>query len=341
MLSEAAPPLLEVRNLVKHFRIRPSAGRPGGLLRAVDGVSLRLAAGETLGIVGESGCGKSTLARLVVGLLEPTEGEIRIRGGDIWEAGPAGRERRRQFQMVFQNPAGSMNPRRTVGASVAEPLWARGLRRTDDEVARMLGLVGLSAKMADRMPHQMSGGQQQRASIARALIANPALVVHDESVASLDISLQAQILNLLVDLQERLGTSYLFISHDLAAVQAISHRVVVMYLGEIVETATAQAFAQRPLHPYSVALLNATLTPDPVLERSRSAIVLRGDVPSPMNPPSGCRFRTRCPHASAICEAQSPALRDVGDGHLVACHFAPAARAAINACRPTLEEATC
>jgi oligopeptide/dipeptide ABC transporter ATP-binding protein len=322
MPPEATPQLLEVHRAVKHFRIRPTAGRPGGVLRAVDGVSLRLGAGETLGIVGESGCGKSTLARLVVGLLEPTEGQIRIRGGDIWEAGAAGRERRRNFQMVFQNPSGSMNPRRTVGASVAEPLWARGVRRTDDEVSRMLGLVGLSPKMAARMPHQMSGGQQQRASIARALIANPALVVHDEAVASLDISLQAQILNLLVELQERLGTSYLFISHDLAAVQAISHRVVVMYLGEIVETATAREFAQRPLHPYSIALRNATLTPDPVLERSRSSIVLRGDVPSPMNPPSGCRFRTRCPQATALCAEQAPAMRDAGGGHLVACHFA-------------------
>jgi oligopeptide/dipeptide ABC transporter ATP-binding protein len=340
MPPETAP-LLEVERVVKHFRIRPAAGRPGGLLRAVDGVSLQLAAGETLGIVGESGCGKSTLARLVVGLLEPTEGRIRIRGGDIWEPGAAGRERRRDFQMVFQNPSGSMNPRRTVGASVAEPLWARGVRQTDGEVARMLGLVGLAPRMAARMPHQMSGGQQQRASIARALIANPALVVHDEAVASLDISLQAQILNLLVELQERLGTSYLFISHDLAAVQAISHRVVVMYLGEIVESASAAEFAQRPLHPYSIALRNATLTPDPVLERSRSDIVLRGDVPSPMNPPSGCRFRTRCPRAAEICAAQPPAMHDAGGGHLVACHFAAAPEPVTGGRALEREAATC
>jgi oligopeptide/dipeptide ABC transporter ATP-binding protein len=325
MSSEQATPLLEVQGVVKHFHIRASAGRAAGLLRAVDGVSLTLAPGETLGVVGESGCGKSTLARLMVGLLEPTAGTIRINGGDIWEAGAAGRERRRSFQMVFQNPSGSMNPRRTVGASVAEPLWARGIRNTDDEVARMLGLVGLNPNMAARMPHQMSGGQQQRASIARALIANPALVVHDEAVASLDISLQAQILNLLVELQERLGTSYVFISHDLAAVQAISHRVVVMYLGEIVESATAQAFAGRPQHPYSIALRNATLLPDPVLERNRPDLVLRGDVPSPMNPPSGCRFRTRCPLADARCAALAPPPRDVGGGHLVVCHFPDAA----------------
>ena len=341
MRSEAGSPLLELRNLARQFKIPPSGGRPGGLLRAVDGVSLRLAAGETLGVVGESGCGKSTLARLAVGLLEPTAGQVLFRGGDVWEASAAGRARRRNFQMVFQNPAGSMNPRRTVGASVAEPLWARGARNTGGEVARMLAWVGLSPNMAERMPHQMSGGQQQRASIARALIANPALVVHDEAVASLDISMQAQILNLLVELQERLGTSYLFISHDLAAVQAISHRVVVMYLGQIVETATARDFASRPLHPYSIALRNATLTPDPVLERSRCNIVLRGDVPSPMNPPSGCRFRTRCPQAAAICAAQSPAMRPAGAGHMVACHFAPAAGLSAAVREPQPQEAPC
>jgi len=326
MPSESSAPLLEVQGAVKHFHLRASAGRAAGTLRAVDGVSLTLAPGETLGVVGESGCGKSTLARLMVGLLEPTAGTIRIKGGDIWEPGAAGRERRRNFQMVFQNPAGSMNPRRTVGASVAEPLWARGIRDTGDEVARMLALVGLNPKMAGRMPHQMSGGQQQRASIARALIANPALVVHDEAVAALDISLQAQILNLLVELQERLGTAYVFISHDLAAVQAISHRVAVMYLGQVVETAAAATFAARPRHPYSVALRNATLLPDPLVERSRPGLVLGGDVPSPMNPPSGCRFRTRCPLAEARCAGAAPALRDVGDGHLVACHFPDAAQ---------------
>jgi len=331
MPPDAAAPLLEVQGAVKHFRIRPGGGRAGGLLRAVDGVSLRLVAGETLGVVGESGCGKSTLARLIVGLLEPDAGTVRINGGDLWEAGAAGRERRRQCQMVFQNPAGSMNPRRTVGASVAEPLWARGVRNADAEVERMLRLVGLNPGMAHRMPHEMSGGQQQRASIARALIARPALVVHDEAVASLDISLQAQILNLLVDLQETLGTSYVFISHDLAAVQAIAHRVIVMYLGEIVETAPARAFAERPLHPYATALRNSTLMPDPALERSRSKSVLRGDVPSPMNPPSGCRFRTRCPQATALCAGEAPRLRDAGGGHLVACHFAPGVGAPVDA----------
>ncbi len=314
-------PLLEVEQAVRHFNIRATGSARGGLLRAVDGVSLSLKAGETLGIVGESGCGKSTLARMIVGLLPLTAGRIRINGGDLWDEGAAGRERRRQCQMVFQNPAGSMNPRRTVGASVAEPLQARGVRRTDDAVAHILKRVGLPAQFTSRMPHQLSGGQQQRASIARALIARPALVVHDEAIASLDISLQAQILNLLVELQEDMGTAYLFISHDLAAVQAISHRVIVMYLGEIVESANTRDFADRPQHPYSIALRSATLTPDPVVERQRGEIALRGDVPSPMNPPSGCRFRTRCPMVQPICAEQRPMLSDVGLDHRVACHF--------------------
>ena len=324
MSTESGAPLLQVENAERHFQIRPAAGSPGGLLRAVDGVSLTLRAGETLGVVGESGCGKSTLARMVVGLLEPTAGRILIGGGELGESGSAGRERRRQCQMVFQNPAGSMNPRRTVGASVAEPLQARGTRKTDEQVARMLERVGLPAQFASRMPHQLSGGQQQRASIARALIAGPALVVHDEAIASLDISLQAQILNLLVELQQATGAAYLFISHDLAAVQAISDRVIVMYLGEVVESASAGEFAQQALHPYSIALRSATLTPDPAVERKRSEFILRGDVPSPINPPSGCRFRTRCPLAQPICAEQKPALREFTPDHRVACHFAEA-----------------
>lgn len=329
MSHETPVPLLQVEQAVRHFNIRPAAGSPGGLLRAVDGVSLSLEAGQTLGIVGESGCGKSTLARLVVGLLQPSAGRILINGGDLWERGAAGAERRRQCQMVFQNPAGSMNPRRTVGASVVEPLQARGQGDTQDDMVQMLERVGLPPQFASRMPHQLSGGQQQRASIARALIARPALVVHDEAIASLDISLQAQILNLLVQLQEELGTAYLFISHDLAAVQAISHRVVVMYLGEIVETASALDFARHPQHPYSIALGNATLAPDPKIERQRTALVLRGDVPSPMNPPSGCRFRTRCPMAQPVCAEQRPLLRDYSPGHSVACHFVPAAATSV------------
>ena len=322
MSTDARPPLLQVEDLKRQFHVRQRGSRGNRLLRAVDGVSLHLEAGETLGIVGESGCGKSTLARLIVGLLEPTEGRILIDGKDIWASGAAGRNRRRKFQMVFQNPAGSMNPRRTVGASVAEPLQAKGIRKTAEAVERMLTLVGLDPAMASRKPHQLSGGQQQRASIARALIADPAIVVHDESIASLDISLQAQILNLLLDLQRDLGTAYIFISHDLAAVQAISHRVVVMYLGEVVEASDSATFASRPLHPYSMALRSATLLPDPAHERDRGDTILLGDVPSPMDPPSGCRFHTRCPLATDLCLQQKPRLRDAGDGHLVACHYA-------------------
>jgi oligopeptide transport system ATP-binding protein len=302
--TKSAQPLLEVNDLVKHFPVRDKGTHK--VVHAVDGVSLTLRAGETLGVVGESGCGKSTVARLLVGLLEPTSGSVRVNGGDIWARGAEGAARRRSLQMVFQNPAGSMDPRRTVGAAIAEPLRARGIKATGDRVAEILTLCG---------------GQHPLTCIARALIAEPALVVHDESVASLDISLQAQILNLLVELQDRLGVAYLFISHDLAAVQAISHRVAVMYLGEVVETASADQFAKQLLHPYSVALRGAALVPDPEIEQRRTDIVLSGDVPSPMDPPTGCRFRTRCPLAEKLCEDEKPALAAAGDGRLVACHF--------------------
>ncbi|MCU1418399.1 MAG: hypothetical protein JWP32_2573 [Schumannella sp.] len=311
--------LLEVRDLKKHFPVRVR-GREQ-TLRAVDGVSFTINRGETLGVIGESGCGKSTVARLVVGLMKPSDGAVEVDGGDIWARGQEGRERRLGLQMVFQDPASSMDPRRTVGQAIAEPLRARRARTTNDRIAEVLALVGLKPEMAGRMPHQLSGGQQQRAAIARSLIADPSLVVHDESIASLDISIQAQILNLIVDLQDRLGVSYLFISHDLAAVQAISHRIVVMYLGEIVEAATAEQFVARPLHPYSVALRASALTPDPRIERHRESVVLEGDVPSPLNPPSGCRFRTRCPLAQKICEEIKPPLAPAGDGRMVACHF--------------------
>lgn len=317
--TPATTSLLEVRDLKKHFPVRVR-GREQ-TLRAVDGVSFTVNRGETLGVIGESGCGKSTVARLVVGLMKPSDGAVEVDGGNIWARGNEGRERRLGLQMVFQDPASSMDPRRTVGQAVAEPLRARRARTTENRIAEVLSLVGLKPEMAGRMPHQLSGGQQQRAAIARSLIADPSLVVHDESIASLDISIQAQILNLIVDLQDRLGVSYLFISHDLAAVQAISHRIVVMYLGEIVEAATAEQFVARPLHPYSVALRASALVPDPRIERHRESVVLEGDVPSPLNPPSGCRFRTRCPLAQKVCEEIKPPLAPAGNGRMVACHF--------------------
>lgn len=330
-MSSENRPLLEVEGVKKQFQVESRGER--ALLRAVDGVSLHLTRGETLGIVGESGCGKSTLARMVVGLERPTEGRILTEGGDIWAPGKAGRTRRASFQMVFQNPAGSMNPRRSVGASVAEPLRSRNGGKTREAVAAILQRVGLNPDFASRRPHQLSGGQQQRASIARALISNPSMVVHDESIASLDISLQAQILNLLLDLQQEMGTSYLFISHDLAAVQMISHRIVVMYLGEVVESTTAEEFSRQPLHPYSVSLRSATLIPDPKRERSRPHVLLKGDVPSPLDPPAACRFHTRCPLAADICKREKPQLRTIGAAHMVACHF-PEKTATIDASAP-------
>jgi oligopeptide transport system ATP-binding protein len=321
-MSIETTPLLEADEVRVQFNVRGHDGRRPGVLHAVDGVSLRLWDGETVGVVGESGCGKSTLARALVGLVKPTSGTVRFRGADIWGKGESGRQRRRKLQMVFQNPAGSLDPRFTVGASVAEPLRAQGVRDTRARLEEMLGLVGLQRDMAVRMPHELSGGQQQRACIARALIAEPAVVVHDESVGSLDVSLQAQIVNLLIQLQDRLGVAYVFISHDLALIQAVSHRVAVMYLGEIVELGPTSIFSSRPSHPYSIALQSASLVPDPVIERTRADILLQGDVPSPLSPPSGCRFRTRCPLAAALCEREKPPTREWEDGHFVACHFA-------------------
>lgn len=315
-------PRLQLTGLERYFRVQDvNAKNKVGLLRAVDGVSLQVNPGETLGIVGESGCGKSTLARLAVGLLTSSAGSIRIDGQDIWAKGAEGRRRRQSLQMVFQNSAGALDPRRTISSSIAEPLRARGIKMTDQAVDEILGLVGLDPAMSRRLPHELSGGQQQRACIARAIIAKPALIVLDEAVASLDVSLQAQILNLLVSLQERLGISYMFISHDLAAVQVISHRVAVMYLGEVVESAPVDEFVSRPQHPYSVALRQSALLPDPVLERNRKEVILQGDVPSPLNVPTGCRFHTRCPIAQARCSAEKPVQQQVGNDHWVACHF--------------------
>ena len=322
--------LLEAENLSKHFTL---GGRfsPGGpqMLRAVDGVSLAVRRGETLGLVGESGCGKSTLGRCLVRLYDVSGGTVRFEGRDITRLDDGAlRPLRPRMQMVFQDPSASLNPRRRVADLVAEPLRvhpgpggkARGRGEVRDRLHDLMDLVGLSPEHLDRYPHEFSGGQRQRIGIARALALEPSLIVADESVSALDVSVQAQIINLFMDLQDRLGITYLFIAHDLSVVRQISTRTAVMYLGSVVETGDTETLFRRPAHPYTEALLSAV----PVAhagEARRRRIVLKGDVPSPLRPPPGCRFHTRCPKAEARCRSEPPQLRDVGDGRVAACHF--------------------
>lgn len=317
-------PLLEVQNLKKYFPInRGFLGRTQRILKAVDDLSFSIAYGETLGLVGESGCGKTTVGRTIIRLYEPTDGKIIIDGEDISSL-PESQllPYRRKMQMIFQDPYSSLNPRMTVTEIIREPLEIHKIaqgKEAQDRIDELLSMVGLNKEHANRFPHEFSGGQRQRIGIARALAVEPKFIICDEPISALDVSIQAQVINLLEELQERLGLTYLFITHDLSMVKHISNRIAVMYLGKLVEIAKSQALYQDPLHPYTQALLAAVPIADPKLEASRQRILLEGDVPSPVDPPPGCRFRTRCPIARKECSQLEPELKDVGNGHWVAC----------------------
>jgi len=310
--------MLEVNNLKTYYQTRL-----GEKIRAVHSVSFKLYEGEIFGIAGESGCGKSTTGRLILRLIEATSGEVWFEGRNVLELGREEmRELRRDMQIIFQDPYASLNPRMTVGDIIGEPMQIHGIAKGQEKerrVQELLEVVGLASYHARRYPHEFSGGQRQRIGVARALAVNPKIIVCDEPVSALDVSIQAQVVNLLQDLQAEYGLTYLFIAHDLSVVKHISDRVAVMYLGKIVELTSKQALYDNPLHPYTQALLSAIPIPDPTLTRER--VILEGDVPSPINPPSGCRFHTRCPVAKDICKQEEPAFADVGGGHFVACHL--------------------
>jgi oligopeptide/dipeptide ABC transporter ATP-binding protein len=323
MLDPAAP-VLQIDGLKKHFPVRKGLlRRAAGLVYAVDDVSFTIASGETLGLVGESGCGKTTVGRSILRLIEPTAGTIRVDGRDITHLSKAElRPFRKEMQIIFQDPFSSLNPRMRAGDIVAEPLRIHGSasrKARRERAAQLFERVGLRTPQMDNYPHQFSGGQRQRIGVARALALNPKLIICDEPVSALDVSIQAQVINLLMDLQRDLGLSYLFISHNLAVVEHISHRIAVMYLGRIVEYTDKTTLFTRPLHPYTEALLAAVPVPDPAIKRTKR--VVQGDVPSPLKPPPGCHFHTRCPYAIERCRMEPPALREVEPGHHVACHL--------------------
>ncbi len=325
--SDAGEILMEITDLEMHFPITEGIifQRKVGTVKAVDGINFSVRKGETLGLVGESGCGKSTTGRAILQLYRPTHGSVKYKGQELTELkGENLRKMRKQLQIIFQDPYASLNPRMTVGGIIGEPLEVHNIAKGKDKIDRvreLLRVVGLNPNYINRYPHEFSGGQRQRIGIARALAVQPDFIVCDEPISALDVSIQAQVINLLEDLQAQFGLTYLFIAHDLSVVRHISDRVAVMYLGKVVELADREKLYMEPMHPYTKALLSAVPVPDPVIEEKRQRIILEGDVPSPINPPSGCHFRTRCPLAQEICKTE-PAFVEKRPGHLVACHFA-------------------